>query len=211
VTVGAALVFMPEADSATLTYFAGARLAYAATIAIWLRTQSRRLGLESREQAERRHQSFHRWALRLQNLDGIAFGSLCLATMSTLPWEGWIWPARIVGAALVVVGMGTKGWAVRCLGAGSYTWHDFFVPKDRFDPCCSGPYRWFGDPMYTIGYLQSYGIALGLGSWQGLVASFFAQSLILLVNEFVEKPHFRRLCAIAERRGRASPVGATAS
>src|SRR5262249_27977519 len=131
--IGVALAFVPGRDGATLAYFVAARLAYAATIAICLRTQSQRLGLDSREQAERRHQSFHRWALRLQNLDGIAFGSLCLATMSTLPWEGWIWPAWIVGAALVVVGMGTKGWAVRCLGAGSYTWHDFFVPKDGFD------------------------------------------------------------------------------
>ena len=209
--IGAALALLVELDAAALAYFAAARLAYAGTIAIWLRTQSRRLGLESCEQAERRHQSFHRWALRLQNLDGIAFGSLCVATMSTLPWDGWIWPARILGTVLVVVGMGTNAWAVGCLGAGSYTWRDFFVPKDRFDPCRSGPYRWFGDPMYTIGYLQSYGIALALGSWQGLVASLFAQSLILLVNEFVEKPHFHRLCAIAERRRRASAVGATAS
>lgn len=209
--IGAALALLVELDAAALAYFAAARLAYAGTIAFWLRTQSRRLGLESRQQAERRHQSFHRWALRLQNLDGVAFVSLCVATMSTLPWEGWMWAARLLGAALIVVGMGTKAWAVRCLGAGSYTWRDFFVPKDRFDPCRSGPYRWFGDPMYTIGYLQSYGIALALGSWQGFVASLFAQSLILLFNEFVEKPHFSRLGAIAERRGRPSPAGATAS
>ena len=192
--IGVALAFAPERDGTTLAYFVGARLAYAATIAICLRTQSRRLGLEARQQAERRHQSFHRWAVRLQNLDGIAFGCLCVATMGTLPWDGWIWPARILGATLVVVGMGTKAWAVRSLGVESYTWHDFFVPRERFELCRSGPYRWFSDPMYTIGYLQAYGIALTLGSWQGLVASLFAQFSILLVNELVEKPHFRRLC-----------------
>jgi hypothetical protein len=48
--------------------------------------------------------------------------------------------------------------------------------------------------MYTVGYLQAYGLALVFGSWHGLAASLFAQASILLVNEFVEKPHFRRLC-----------------
>lgn len=193
------MVFIPQLDAATLAYFVTARLAYAATISIWLRSQSRRLGLESREQAERRYQSFHRWALRLQNLDGIAFASLCVASMSMLPWDAWSsWSVRIVGAALVVVGMATKGWAVRCLGVQSYTWHDFFVPKEKFDACRSGPYRWCSDPMYTVGYVQSYGIALALGSWPGFVAALFAQGAILLVNEFVEKPHFRRLCSTFE-------------
>jgi hypothetical protein len=50
--------------------------------------------------------------------------------------------------------------------------------------------------MYTLGYLQAYGIALMCGSWHGLAAAIFAQASILLVNEFVEKPHFRRLCAV---------------
>jgi protein-S-isoprenylcysteine O-methyltransferase Ste14 len=182
----------------------GGLRSYAATISICLRKQSRRLGLEPRERAERRHQSFHRWALRLQNLDGIAFGSLCLASMSTLAWESWIWPSRIIGAALIAIGMGTKAWAVRCLGMESYTWHDFFVPKEKLDRCRTGPYRWFSDPMYTVGYLQAYGIALALCSWHGFAASLIAQSSILLVNEFVEKPHFRRLCAVAERPKNAS-------
>ena len=79
--IAAALAFVPDRGNATLAYFAAARIAYAATIAICLRMQSRRLGLEPREQAERRYQSFHRWALRLQNLDGIAFGSVCVASM----------------------------------------------------------------------------------------------------------------------------------
>lgn len=195
VAAGAAVAFLPDLGPVALAYFALARLAYVLTVSGCLRAQSRRLGLEPREEAERRYARFHRWALRLQNLDGIAFGSLCVAAAGTLPWQGWEWTARIVGGVLIVVGTGTKTWAVRCLGLESYTWHDFFVPKEKFDPCRSGPYRWFSDPMYTVGYLQAYGIALVFGSWHGLAGALFAQATILLVNEFVEKPHFRRLCA----------------
>ncbi len=191
---GAAVAFLPDLEPVALGYFSVARLAYVLTVSVCLRAQSRRLGLEPRDEAERRYGAFHQWALRLQNVDAIAFASLCVASAGTLPWTGWEWPARISGIVLIVVGTTTKAWAVRCLGLESYTWHDFFVPKEKFDPCRTGPYRWFSDPMYTVGYLQTYGIALLLGSWHGLAASIFAQASILLVNEFVEKPHFRRLC-----------------
>jgi len=193
--IAAALAFLPDQGPLALASFLAARLAYVLYTSFELRAQSLRLGLESREVAEARHAVFHRQALRLQNLDGIAFLSLCIATRSTLPsFDEWEPVFLAAGIALIVVGFGTKAWAVRCLGASSYTWHDFFVPKEKFEPCRTGPYRFFKDPMYTLGYLQTYGIALVCDSWYGLAASLFAQASILIVNEVVEKPHFRRLC-----------------
>src|SRR5579862_8373506 len=192
--IGAAVAFLPDQGPLALAYFLAARLAYVMYTSLELRAQSLRLGLESPQVAEVRHEAFHRRVLRLQNLDGIAFLSLCVATRSTLPFDGWEPAFLASGIALIVVGFGTKAWAVRCLGASSYTWHDFFVPKEKFEPCHTGPYRFFKDPMYTLGYLQTYGIALLCDSWYGLAASLFAQASILIVNEVVEKPHFRRLC-----------------
>ena len=193
--LGAAVAFIPGQGPVALAFFALARLAYVGYVSVGLRAQSLRLGLESRDTAEGRHQRFHCQVLRLQNVDGIAFASLCVATRATFSWDGWEWAFMAAGALLILVGVGTKAWATRCLGLDSYTWHDFFVPKEKFVPCRSGPYRFLSDPMYTVGYLQTYGIALACGSWHGLAASLFAQASILLVNEFVEKPHFRRLCA----------------
>lgn len=193
--LGAAVAFLPGQGPLALTYFTVARLSYVIYVSIGLRAQSLRLGLEPKETAEARHGIFHRRVLRLQNVDGIAFASLCVGTRSTFPWDGWEWAFMAAGAVLIVVGVGTKAWAVRCLGLDSYTWHDFFVPKEKFVPCTTGPYRFLSDPMYTVGYLQTYGIALACGSWYGLAASLFAQASILLVNELVEKPHFKRLCA----------------
>ncbi len=194
VGAGAALAVLPDQGPLALACFLAARLAYVLYTSFGLRAQSLRLGLESRETAEARHASFHRRVLRLQNLDGIAFLSLCIATRSTLPFDEWEPAFLAAGILLIVVGFGTKAWAVRCLGPSSYTWHDFFVPKENFEPCRTGPYRFFKDPMYTLGYLQTYGIALVCDSWYGLAASLFAQASILIVNEAVEKPHFRRLC-----------------
>jgi protein-S-isoprenylcysteine O-methyltransferase Ste14 len=197
--LGAAVAFIPEQGPVALIYFAVARLSYVLYVSVELRAQSLRLGLEPRATAEERHAVFHRRVLRLQNIDGIALLSLCVATRSTISWEGWEWAFIGIGALLIAVGAWTKAWAVRCLGLSSYTWHDFFVPKDRFEPCRTGPYRFFSDPMYTLGYLQTYGVALAFGSWYGLAASLFSQASILIVNEQVEKPHFRRLCsAVAE-------------
>lgn len=196
---GAVVAFVPEQGPLGLAFFVVARLCYVAYVSIELRAQSLRLGVEPRETAEVRHAAFHRRVLRLQNIDGIAFGSVCVATRSTISWDGWEWAYIGAGVLLITVGVWTKAWAVRCLGLDSYTWHDFFVPKARFEPCRTGPYRFFTDPMYTLGYLQTYGIALACGSWYGLAASLFSQASILIVNEQVEKPHFRRLCsAVAE-------------
>ena len=191
---GAALAFLPGQGPLALACFAVARLSYVIYVSLELRAQSLRLGIEPRASAEARHTAFHRRVLRLQNVDGIAFLSLCVATRSTIGWEGWEGGFIAAGMLLIVVGVWTKAWAVRCLGLDSYTWHDFFVPKERFEPCRTGPYRFLTDPMYTVGYLQTYGIALACGSWFGVAASLFSQASILIVNEQVEKPHFRRLC-----------------
>jgi len=193
---GVALAVLPDQGPLALVFFEIARLSYVLYVSFELRAQWQRLGLEPRDTAEARHARFHRRVLRLQNIDGIAFASLCVATRTTMSgWDNWAWAFIAGGIVLIVIGVWTKAWAVRCLGLDSYTWHDFFVPKERFEPCRTGPYRYFTDPMYTLGYLQTYGIALACGSWYGLAASLFSQASILMVNEQVEKPHFRRLCS----------------
>jgi hypothetical protein len=44
-----------------------------------------------------------------------------------------------------------------------------------------------------VGYLQTYGLALVLRSWPGLIAAAFAQAAILAMYFTVERPHFTRL------------------
>src|SRR5256885_843703 len=45
----------------------------------------------------------------------------------------------------------------------------------RSVPATTGPYRFLRNPMYTVGYLQTYGLALLVGSRFGLIMALFDQ------------------------------------
>ena len=136
---------------------------------------------------------FRRRASFVMNNDAVAFVALCLATRNTLRLPMPVAASIALGATLAIIGLGTKIWAARTLGSAAYYWHNFFDPVAARGPVSTGPYRYVSSPMYTIGYLQTYGLALMLRSLPGLVASAFAQSAILVFYFAVEKPHFQRL------------------
>jgi len=77
------------------------------------------------------------------------------------------------------VGLWVKFAAARQLGAPSYYWHNFFAPDQARPPLFTGPYRYLKNPMYTVGYLPAYGVALLCGSWLGLWGAAFDQIAIL--------------------------------
>ena len=133
-----------------------------------------------------------RAALVMYN-DALAFIVLCLVTRDTwaVPFSHAV--SIAAGAALVIVGLGTKLWAARTLGSEAYYWHNFFDPDEAVGPVSSGPYRFLSSPMYTIGYLHTYGLALMLRSMPGLIMSVISHAAILVFYLVVEKPHFQRL------------------
>src|SRR2546429_551970 len=63
----------------------------------------------------------------------------------------------------------------------------------------AGPYRFLRNPMYTVGYLQTYGFALVTRSWPGLAAALIDHVAILLFYQLVEKPHFEKVARGAAR------------
>lgn len=136
---------------------------------------------------------FRRRASFVMNNDAVAFVALCLATRNTVRLPMPVAASIAVGAALAIIGVGTKLWAARTLGRDAYYWRNVFEPESAGEPVWSGPYRFVSNPMYTIGYLQTYGLALMLRSLPGLCASAFAQAAILIFYFVVEKPHFERL------------------
>lgn len=136
---------------------------------------------------------FRRRAAWVMYHDAFAFILLCVVTRNT-----WVLPVSPVGTfvagfALGIIGLGTKLWAARTLGSNAYYWHNFFVPSATTGPVSSGPYRFVSNPMYTIGYLQTYGLALILQSFPGIIAAGFSQAAILIFYLVVERPHFQRL------------------
>ncbi|HEX9293186.1 MAG TPA: PEMT/PEM2 methyltransferase family protein [Gemmatimonadales bacterium] len=136
---------------------------------------------------------FRRTAAIIMNHDAFALVVLNVVTRGTwdLPVSAGV--SLAVGAVFVVIGLATKLWAARTLGSNAYYWHNFFDPEGAVGPVSSGPYRFISSPMYTVGYLPTYGLALLFRSFPGLIAAVFSQAAILTFNFLVEKPHFQRL------------------
>ena len=168
-----------------LVYALLSRLAYVLFVGRTLRREE-----NAGDEAFRR---FRRRAAWIMNHDGFAFIVLCVVTRDTwtLPFSPTLTIAA--GAALALIGVGTKVWAARTLGSDAYYWRNFFVPESATGPASAGPYRFVSNPMYTVGYLQTYGLALIFRSFPGIFAAGFSQAAILVFYLVVERPHFRRL------------------
>jgi protein-S-isoprenylcysteine O-methyltransferase Ste14 len=179
--------------AAVVAYAILSRLAYVLFVGWTLRREERERVYATRFGPVEGFRRFRRRAAFVMYHEAFAFIVLCVATRNT--WELPFPPAIAVavGAALVVVGLATKVWAARTLGLEAYYWFNFFDPQAARGPVSSGPYRFISNPMYTVGYLQTYGLALLLQSFPGLIASGFSQAAILAFYFLVEKPHFERL------------------
>ena len=136
---------------------------------------------------------FRATASIIMNHDAFAFVLLCVVTRNTWNLPVVRLATFLIGAVFALIGVGTKLWAARTLGSNAYYWHNFFDPDEAIGPVATGPYRFVSSPMYTIGYLQTYGLALILRSFPGFIVAGFLQVAILVFYFLIEKPHFRRL------------------
>ncbi len=179
---------------AALAYALASRLAYVFFVGIALRRQERDGAYTRRWGVEAGFQRFRRVASLVMTNDVLAFVVLCVVTHHTLAVGVPRSLELVVGWVLVVVGIGVKVWATATLGGRPYYWYNFFAPAGpEVAVKLAGPYRLLKNPMYTIGYLQAYGLALVVASLPGLIAAAFAQAAILAFYHAVEKPHFQRL------------------
>lgn len=174
-------------------YAVASRLAYVLWVGRALRQQDRAGAALPGPAADATFARFRRRSQVLMRNDVTALIAVCLLTRTTLTLP---LPAPVViGGALVLIliGSGTKYWAMRTLGEQAYYWHNFFVAGEHAAPDPPGPYRYLSNPMYTVGYLHAYGLALLVGSAPGLALALFDQIAILTFHRLVEQPHYRRL------------------
>jgi len=136
---------------------------------------------------------FRRTASTIMNNDGVSFVVLVLLTRDTMIIDLPRWLVLLGGGLLVLAGAGIKLWAAGSLGGKAYYWYNFFDPDAPVAARAPGPYRFIRNPMYTLGYLQTYGLAIMFGSLPALIASGFDQIAVLIFNHVVERPHYARL------------------
>jgi protein-S-isoprenylcysteine O-methyltransferase Ste14 len=179
-----------------LAYHLVSRLAYVLYISIALKRQEDTACFSRRYGATEAFRRFRRTAAILMNNDAVSFVVLCFVSRGTLPLGVIDLPRAAVivtGAALLLVGLVIKLWAAATLGAGAYYWRDFFAPEGHVVTRSAGPYRFFKNPMYTVGYLPAYGLALVTGSLPALAAALFDHAAILAFHQLVERGHVARV------------------
>ncbi len=175
-----------------LTYHLTSRLAYVVWVG-WALRRERHAGHYARTYgAEVGFQRFRRVAATLMNNDGVSFVVLCLLTRGTLPIAAPWWLLVVLGAILAGVGIGVKLWARAAAGSDGYYWRDFFDTAAAPLEPAAGPYRYLNNPMYTVGNLHLWGLALGVASLPGLGAALLDHAAILTFNRVVEQPHVNR-------------------
>ncbi len=125
---------------------------------------------------------------------GLCQGLLMAAFPGQLPELGiaGLWIA--LGVVLGIVGFGTKLWATWLTGLNTYYCRDMFLGRagatDGF--VVRGPYRRLRNPMYGVGNLHGYGVALCYRSVAGLVCVAVFQMLIYVFYVVREKPFIVR-------------------
>lgn len=175
--------------TAALAYALTSRLAYVVGVGTFLRRQERGRFTGG-------FPRFRRTAAALMANDGASFLLLCVATRGSLDVAVSNVVMIAAGSALVVLGLGVKLWARATLGTEAYYWHNFFEPpppETLAPPATAGPYRYLRNPMYSVGNVHLYGLALIAGSAPALAAAVFAHVAILAFYQVVERPHFERL------------------
>ena len=186
------LLWTGDAETAFL-WFLLSRLAYVLFTGLALHAQDEGEWFTRRWGPEGGFRRFRVAVLALMDNDFITFMIVCWKNQGSLngSFPHWAYPA--VGIPLLVGSLVVKSWAVRTLGGGAFFWRSFFIPPGEARYVVKGPYRWFKNPMYTVGYAWTYGMALVLRSMPGLIGGLVAQTLVLLLEFWAERPHTERM------------------
>ena len=103
---------------------------------------------------------------------------------------------QVLGALMVPVGIGATVWAARTAGMDAYHYRDLFTKARNVSVEDSGPYLLCPNPMYALGPLAGYGLALFALSPAALLAAGINQALLYTFNEMLEQPRLRRAHSI---------------
>ncbi|HEY0040003.1 MAG TPA: methyltransferase [Flavisolibacter sp.] len=93
---------------------------------------------------------------------------------------------------LLTAGTVIKIWSAYVVGVPIYYWKDMFLGRKICHFVVTGPYKYFCNPMYGIGQLQVYAIAIYYHSFYGLIFGAINQGLVFLFYFTVEKPFIYR-------------------
>jgi protein-S-isoprenylcysteine O-methyltransferase Ste14 len=98
-----------------------------------------------------------------------------------------------IAAILFIGGFTVKIWAAKAVSVDIYYWKDMFLGRKISDFIFTGPYRYFNNPMYGVGQMQAYAVAIWAGSIYGLIAAFLNQCCLFSFYYLLEKKFITRV------------------
>lgn len=99
----------------------------------------------------------------------------------------------LIVAILFVTGFVVKLWAAKIVSMDIYYWKDMFLGRKICKFVVTGPYKYLKNPMYGVGQLQAYAIAIFYGSIYGLIAAMLYQSLVFTFYYKIEMEFIKRI------------------
>jgi protein-S-isoprenylcysteine O-methyltransferase Ste14 len=121
----------------------------------------------------------------------VSFVVLACATLRE-PGHAFGVVLQVLGFLLVPVGVFVTIWATRVVGHDVYHYRDLFTGCRQVSLADDGPYLACANPMYALGPLSSYGLALLALSPGALLVAGLSQALLFVFNHTVEQPRLRR-------------------
>jgi protein-S-isoprenylcysteine O-methyltransferase Ste14 len=103
---------------------------------------------------------------------------------------------QVLGFLLVPAGVVATIWSARVVGLDAWYYRDLFTGSRNVSLENRGPYAISQNPMYALGPLAGYGLALLSLSPVALFAAGVNQALLFVFNEAVEQPRLRRANSI---------------
>lgn len=195
-------LFHPGNRPLAVGYALGSILCYVGFICIVLPRNGLRHWFVKRWGEERGYLTFEAMLGFLFLHDGAAIGFVATSSpgnaLAFLPREVVV----SLAAVLFIVGCVTKYWATIAVSVDIYYWKDMFLGRKVRDFVETGPYEHLSNPMYGVGQLQAYAVAVWFGSPTGLIIALINQCCVFLFYFAVEKPFIRRTYV---------PAGATRS
>lgn len=99
----------------------------------------------------------------------------------------------MIVVVMLGVGFMVKILATKVASVDMYYWKDMFVGRKICDFITTGPYKYINNPMYSVGQLQAYAIAIWYGSALGLFVALLNQCLVFSFFFLEEKKFIKRI------------------
>jgi protein-S-isoprenylcysteine O-methyltransferase Ste14 len=176
-----------------VAYFAFSTIAYIGFISLVLPENGLKLKLIEKYGEEKAYEHYEGFLAFAFFHNGVSLTFISQSSSGSGFWGNVPTPVLMtIVVILFTVGAGIKIWSAWVVGVPIYYWKDLFVGRKICDFVITGPYKYLSNPMYGIGQLQVYAIAIYYNSIYGIIFGAVNQLLVFQFFFTVEKPFIHR-------------------